>query len=224
MKKQYLLLISLIAFLTKNFAQTADIPEAPKKISVSHELGFNSLILLKQVFNFSGTTNVAESPYFIMYKLGLGRNFIRASIGANYTNKKEQVDGFLDSKTIKNTAISSRLGFERQHYSNHFRFSYGVDGIWDIKNNANITDSGFDKVFIIENENSFGAGPFMGLSWNLTKNLSLYTEVAMYFSHSTSSKQTDFVKNPDFNDIENKANLQKVNYLAPTSLFLLYKF
>lgn len=224
MKKYLLFSICFTFYVVKGLAQTVSADETPKPIAFSHQLGFNGLTLLKQVFNFSNTSAAAESPYLVMYKLGLGKNYIRASIGGNYTNKKEQVDGFLDSKTIKNTLLSSRLGYERQHSSKHFQFCYGFDGILDIKSNANITDSGFDKVYIIENENAFGGGPFMGLAWNISKHLSLYTETGAYFTFSAISKQTDFVKNPDFNDIESEATLKKVYYLAPTSLFLLYKF
>lgn len=225
MKKYLIYTIFSVVFCVNIYAQNITTPaESNPKIAFTHEIGFNSLTLLKQVFNFSNTTSSPESPYLVMYKLGLGKNFIRASIGGTYSNKKEQVDGFLDSKTVKSTVISSRLGYERQHTTNRIRFSYGFDGIWDVKNNANITDSGFDKVYIIESENAIGAGPFMGLSWNLTKHLSLYTEVGAYFTYANLSKQTDFVKNPDFNDIESDSNIKKISYLAPTSLFLLYKF
>jgi hypothetical protein len=224
MQKYFLYCIFHFIVLPNSVAQIILSPNTQVKNALTHEIGFNSLTLLKQVFNFSNTSNNIESPYLIMYKLGLGKNFLRASIGGSYSNRVEQIDGFLDSKTVRNTALSSRIGYERQHTSNRIRFSYGIDGTWDIKNNANIADSGFDQVYIVESENSFGGGPFMGISLNLTKHLSLYTEVGAYFTYTVVSKQTDFVKNPEFNDIENKATLQKINYLAPTSLFLLYKF
>jgi hypothetical protein len=215
-----LLFLSLCFFETK--AQDADIKAAPR-FQIHHEIGFNGMPLLRPIFNFSNTTQT-ESPYMLMYKLALGKNIIRLSGGGKYSNKKEFVADFLDSKTVRTTNAAARVGYERQHQRGKVRFSYGIDAVWEYNDNRNISDSGFDKVQIIDVDNGIGGGPFMGISWLLGEHFNLYMETGVYYITGTTLNQKDFTKNPDFNDTQNSSAYQKTFILPPTALFLQYKF
>jgi hypothetical protein len=224
MKNKIYQILVIVLVSTSVFAQTENVEEV-KKTKFSHEIGFNSMALVKQIFNFSNTTTNAESPYLAMYKLGFGKNFIRTSVGGNYNSKKDQVEGFLDSKTTTKSDVFARFGFERQtQLKSKIRMSFGIDAVYEYHDNAVIIDSGLDQAITIDKENIMGVGPVMGIHFQLNKHLSLYTETAFYYSYSTTLKQKDFVKNPEFKDTENESKGKKASFLPPTGLFLLYQF
>jgi hypothetical protein len=223
MKKNiYVQLLCLSFCFLKLQAQEMDIKAAPR-LQIHHEIGFNGMPLLKPIFNFSSNPQ-AESPYLLMYKLSLGKNIIRMSGGGKYSNKKEFIADFLDSKTLRTTNVAARIGYGRQHQTGKICFNYGIDAIWEYNDNRNISDSGFDKVQIIDIDNGIGGGPFMGISWLLGEHFNLYMETGIYYITTTTLSQKDFTNNPDFNDIENSTALQRVFILPPTALFLQYKF
>lgn len=196
-----------------------------KEHSTSHEVGFNSIATLKQILNFSNNNTSAESPYMAMYKLGLGKHYFRFSLGGNQSQKLEQIEGFLDSKTLRKIDLYSRLGYERQKQaSKRIRLSYGIDAVYEMHDVTSIQDSGLDKAFSIENEKAFGGGPFLGFNFQFNKHFAIYTESALYYTYSIGIKQKDFTNNPDFKDTENASYSSKTSFLPPTALFLLYKF
>lgn len=215
-----LLFLSLCCLDVK--AQEVDIKATPR-FKIQHEIGFNGMPLLKPIFNFSNNTS-SESPYLLMYKLSFGKNIIRMSGGGKYNNKKEFIEGFLDSKTTRTTNTAARIGYGRKHQTGKVCFNYGIDAIWEYNDNRNISDSGFDKVQVIDIDNGIGGGPFMGISWLLGEHFNLYMETGVYYITGTTLSQKDFTNNPEFNDIENSSSFQRAFILPPTALFLQYKF
>jgi hypothetical protein len=197
-----------------------------KRNKITQQVGFNAMPLLKFVFNRTqDSVTATQFPYIVMYKIGFNKHILRASLGGSYSNEVNQVPKFLDKEIFKKTNIAARLGYERQlRAAKLFNVSLGFDALYNYKLDLRINDSSFDKVTIFTESVGFGGGPMMGLSWNVSKNLSLYTEVAAYYVNSRVSKQTDFVRNPEFSDIVARSVSQKMDFLLPTSLYLIYKF
>ncbi len=220
--KKYLYIPLLICLLSNIKAQEE--PTQPR-IRLEQSIGVNTASVLRKILRVTPDSATNNNNYLLMYKLRFGKNGVRLSGLANFSSEKEQIAGFLDSKVIKNANYAARIGYERQsNAGKHFLFSYGIDAVWEYRENSSISDSGFDKVSIISSQYGFGGGPFLGITWQLSKRLSLYSEAAIYYTISKKSRVVDFEKNPDFNDIKTGSSFDKISYLVPTGLFLQYHF
>ena len=194
------------------------------KIKITQSIGANTASVLRKMLKVNADSSSANS-YLLLYKLHIGKNGIRMSGLANRNSEIEKVAGFLDSKTLRTSNYAARVGYERQRNAGkHFTFSYGIDAVWEYKENSLNSDTGLDNVTITKIQKSLGGGPFLGLTWQLNQHLSLYSEVGMYYMLGRKVNITDFVKNPEFNDIKDASDFSKTNYLVPSGLFLQYHF
>jgi hypothetical protein len=220
--KKHLYICLIISFLNNLQAQDE---QSKTPILIEHSVGVNTASIFRKILKVPSDSATNNSQYLFMYKIRIGKNGFRVSGLANFSSETEQVPGFLDSKTVKTKNYAARLGYERQSVvSKKFTASFGADVVWEYQENSSLSDSGFDQVLIKRSQYGVGAGPFLGITWHLSKRLSLYSEVATYYSVGRKSKIVDFVKNPEFNDVDNRTTFAKTNYVVPTGLFLQYHF
>lgn len=219
--KKYLYILLIMCLLNNVIAQEEVVKP---KIKIEQSIGVNTASVLRKMLKVSPDSSNANS-YLLMYKLRIGKNGIRMSGLANLNSETEKVAGFADSKTLRTSNYAARVGYERQsNAGKRFTFSYGVDAVWEYRENSLNSDTGLDNVTITKLQRSMGGGPFLGLTWQLSKHLSLYSEVGMYYMVGRKVNLTDFVKNPEFNDIKEASDFSKINYVVPSGLFLQYHF
>jgi hypothetical protein len=220
MKK--LILIALLAqFVCSVKAQeVVEMPIAPK---ISHTISVNTAPVMKRILKIAPDT-LKNAP-LLMYRFQFGKNAFRFSGTGNRTRDVEGVAEFLDTKTKLDYNFALRLGYEKQKTVNdHFMVSYGLEATWEYLRSDLVVDSGFDVVSISKIQYGIGGGPFLGLTWKFSKELSLYAETGFHFIQGRKVSLTDFEKNPDFNDTKNAANFDRTSFFLPTGLFLQYHF
>lgn len=201
-----LLLVSAIGILR---AQQANSTAAVKP--VNHEFGFNTTMLLKQVFNISNTT-LPMLPYDLTYKRIKGRNAWRFGLGLDADLQRFSTTNSLqgnatprpeDNVNTYNQGIGAdfRAGYEWRFAGDRRILVYGGFDIVAAYNRtasqgqtANInTFSGdyyYNRTTRDINGMSAGAGPVGGLQIGLTRRLSLFTELPVYFVFSKSTDET----------------------------------
>lgn len=212
MKKNILLLLMIALFSTLTQAQKKDL---------QHSIGLNSLYIIKNV-----NSNIL-SPYFLQYEVAKEDIAFRFGLGGFYDNFLAKETGFANSETESNYRMDARAGLvfkKKLDENDKWNCWIGVDIFYSLINNAQIDDSGFDKVTLSEKTNAFGAGPTVEISYQLLENLSLSTDFSIYFRSSQVRKEEKFENFPNFNDIDISEITTDIWLLSPINLYLTIAF
>jgi hypothetical protein len=170
----------------------------PDQLRIYNEIGFDATSLLKQVLSLS---NAAYNPlpYDLTYDLIKGSSAIRFGAGMlvqNYGQNSTSVTTYSPASgtsipagpdpqipfVSNETNIYYRVGWERRfNFGSRITAYCGIDFVgqsyyYYTKNNET------DKYM------AYGGGPVAGIQIHLTKRLSLFTELPVYFM---ASKETD---------------------------------
>lgn len=216
--KQALLLLLLIGGSFSAFSQE----EQP--IPSHHYVGVQINQLIRQVFNFSGTTSSVNNPYLLTYafnnetgwgvSFGMGYTFSESAEGDSFTRRTTKINDFF-----------SRVGFEKKSgFGKHWILSVGGDVVVDLSNNTTTTIQGNDQTTRLKTEtknNGFGLGPRVTLNYEITDRMLVGTEATYYFKSITNKFKNsgNFASDPE---IEEK--LKRFQFGAPAVIFLILKF
>ena len=254
--KKSLLFLSVI-FSTPVWSQDSTLitkPSTPKIIA--HEFGGNITLLLKQVFNLSNNT-FPTLPYDLTYKRICNSSAIRIGLGITMNNSTvkatETTSGIntpppgpdlIIPTTNKSFNIFYRAGWEKRFELEKRILAYGgIDlvGQYGYSNSAssevfNNLPSNYSYTRTTDDINTiaFGVGPVAGIQIFLTKKLSLFTEMPLYFTYTIQNEVTDFYQN-SYNSFtgtyvsqEDKqtvdTNGNKLTLTLPVTLYLCLKF
>lgn len=242
------LLVSAVGIL---HAQRADSSVTDKP--VNHEFGFNTTMLLKQVFNISNTT-LPMLPYDLTYKRIKGRSAWRFGLGLDADMQKINSSNSLQGSTTPrpednvetyNQAVSTdfRAGYEWRFAGDRRVLIYGgFDVVGTFSRSAsqaqaaNINtfngDYFYNRTTQAANGISAGAGPVGGLQLGLTRRLSLFTELPVYFVFSQVKDETiSYTHNIQNGNSTTETDKETINTTGiktsvklPVTLYLAYRF
>jgi hypothetical protein len=247
--KTALLIFSSSLFLVSTAQEADSTMVRPKP---QHEIGINTTMLLKQIFNLSNNT-FTTLPYDITYNYAWKRAALRFGIGITYSNNKvnrtESSTAFIPGPddnvpTYDNSfSTSIRAGWERRyHFDRRFMAYAGVDiaaGMSEAKSQTvnvfnNLPNSySFQKSTVEQNTVKLGGGPVAGLRFNISKHLSLLTEMPVYAFYNYSKMTTvDYSKNIDFsgttfintNTKSETTSGSSLSITLPVTLYLVVRF
>lgn len=208
MKTTKAMLLSLVLLLSLNsFAQDTTKKDVPKeRCAITNEIGINATDLMKQVLSLSSNT-FTLLPYDLTYKLIFKNCAIRAGVGVYINNSQVSSTSTTTSQVIvtpgpdqvvpniTNTAtIFYRAGWEHRFMlGQRFTAYAGLDVIGkygktftqscNINNNLP-SNYNYYKDKDNATTTAFGGGPVAGIQFFLTKQLSIFTEVPIYFQYS----------------------------------------
>lgn len=224
MKKSIFLLFFSLIFAGQIAAQEND-TELNNTPQFTHEVGINATSLIKQVISFSDTS-FAISPYLITYKLLTNKNLgIRVALGGNYSRKKENVQNFEDTATSTDLGLDLRIGVEwQQQLGKRWKTAVGLDFVSSNVLDKTVIDTGFDVVTFENKSNTLGGGPILGIYYNISNKVSLYTEAAAYFTTGNSFNSQDFKSFPEFNEKSDDITETSFQFHVPTTLYLVFTF
>ncbi|MBI3509567.1 MAG: hypothetical protein HY064_02815 [Bacteroidetes bacterium] len=194
-------------------AQDTLAPANEQKI-FHHEFGFNTTLLLKQVFNLSNNT-FTMLPYSVTYKLAWNKHALRFGLGADMNNSKTST---VNSGTSVIAGPDPVAPTYSDSYSIYFRggwewrFPLGrrfltwvaLDLATHIQNSASQTVVlynnlpnyySYSKTIFTSGLMEFGGGPAAGIQFNLSKRMSLSTEIPFYAFYSMQKDKTNDYNN-----------------------------
>lgn len=255
-KKLRLFLLLLCGFSSAAFAQDSTRvhhhqPDTAEMKRHPHELGVNTTLLLKQVFNLSNNT-LPMLPYDITYKYIMKKSALRFGIGltvdfssSSTTNSVSNTQPSPDpiSPTYNRSAATfMRAGWEwRTRLARRFLFYYGADlaGQYGMTEAQTITvfnnlpnNYSYSKTNLSSSTAKIGGGPVAGLQWFAARRISIATEVPLYvmYSHQRTTTQ-DFEKNISFGNEQTDYNTESetitglnVALTLPVTLYAAFRF
>jgi Outer membrane protein beta-barrel domain len=218
--KNKILIISFLGIFTHLKAQETISSE---KVKTKVEIGVNTTLLFKQVFNFSDA-KIATSPYVFTFKALRHQRGFRMGLGLNINTNNERQTTFADNKTVNNQSANLRLGYEWQRaVSPKWNVWFGTDLIGSYNNVGNTTDSGFDRVTISTKSQGAGLSLAFGAEWRFNEHFSIATEANLGAIRVKKIDGTSFSGGTQ-DDVEKINKSTDIATQTPTSLFLVYKF
>jgi Outer membrane protein beta-barrel domain len=217
MKKILFLFIALIAFVN-----------AKSQDSTYLELGINTARLLTLRDNKAASI----SPYVFTVEYKFSKKIgLRAGMGM-YSNSEIQPANAsnLNVRYQTDTSASAiRVGLVfYKTFNDKWSIKYGLDGQFNKREKASQTDAvdATNTAIRTTKKTAFsesGVDAFLFAQYHLTKRVSLGTEMMFAF---LSSKSTDTETNSQFPTFDSTIdkNVTKRNLMAPTSLFLIFRF
>lgn len=196
-----------------------------------YEIGVNGTAFFKQFLNFnikSGndtTAMVLETPYYLTSKVKFKKGYLRFGLGVKLNSENESSSKTADYKVKNNNDYQLRVGYEWQRKLNKkCDVYYGVDvlgGLNDLTIHAN---SGFDFVTISDRSWFMGVAPVGGLRFKLWENIALSTETSIRYRYITFGESAKFSKNVDFNEKGLSLKTHKLDFVAPSVIYITYLF
>jgi hypothetical protein len=229
--KQFILLVA-IAF--SSFLKAQDSTNASK---LKHDLGFNSVLLIKQLISNSPSNVSTMLPYQVIYTMHLPNKIgVRLGLGIQNSKSQTSVSGQFAPRTTNVSNLSTRVG-ANYNFLQHKQFTCNafVDGVYQNSKtrtvNTTTFTSGFGQtsteVVTTENISSSIGGQFgFGIKYNFAKHLGLYIETPLQFTTTQAKATFEETLNgfPQSNSTIDKTTASNVQIFLPTTLFLLITF
>jgi hypothetical protein len=226
MKHLFLLLFTAITFYTR--AQDS------AKV-LQHEIGFNTVSLIKQMISNNPSSALPQLPYDIFYNLYY-KDLVGIRLGLGYQNSHQETD-IEGQQTPRNTDQSSlnlRAGASYNFVrTKRLTFNVFADYVMErqsLKTSNTSTIQSFPNPianFTVENtETTTGNGGQLGVGvkYNLFKNLSLYAEVPFTFiARATKSELS--VTDDGLREVTSTSGKSSFTSVTlPTTVYLVLRF
>jgi hypothetical protein len=197
--------------------------EAKKKKKIFHEVGIGTSIITQ--FLKTDEEAINQNPYFLTYKLVLKNFALRLGFGGKLDESESFINGTSDKLTLKKSNFDWRAGLEyRVPIGKKWLGTFGADFVAKNTFDERISNSGFDRVVMIDNEVGAGGGVAIGVQYSLTPKLMLGTEAAFYYLKIKRTQETTFETLPQFNTDPEINNNRITQNLLPSSIYLIFHF
>ncbi len=185
-----LLLLASVLFSVKTMAQQQERGFFRKHLQF--QVGLNATDFAKQFIVLNSTNTASNTPYLLNTKIFYGRDVgssflygVRAGIGYNDIRTASKSTTSSTERVTESTTISTRCGIEiQQILTKRFVIYYGLDYIWGKSNSETLNSASgtFGSYFKTTNgTKTTGAGPVLGVQFNINKHLTIGTEMTWYY-------------------------------------------
>jgi hypothetical protein len=193
-----------------------------------YQAGFDATNFIKQFISMNDIFTGTQNPYAFSAKAlkycsdRTVLNGIRLGFGYQSSSQVNNPDSSMESSFSFNTT-SARLGYERQYLiSKNWLFYLGADLMY--ASSANKTEQHFQQVpggdiFKITSAGksaSFGAGPVLGMQFDINKRLCLSTEASFTVQKSTARFKTESTAPNAVNNPESKSIFHSTSFILPS--------
>lgn len=197
--------------------------QTKKSRQIFNEIGIGTSIITQ--FLKTDEDGIDQNPYFLTYKFVFNDFALRAGLGGKLDESESFIDGTSDKLILKESNFDWRVGLEyRVPIGKKWLGTFGADFIAKNTFDERISNSGFDKVVMVDNEIGTGGGVAIGVQYSLTPKLMLGTEAAFYYLNIERSQETTFETLPQFNT-DPEINVNRITQsLLPSSIYLIFHF
>ena len=202
---------------------------------INHELGFNTVLLIKQVISNNPSASLATLPYAVFYNIYFKDLVgIRLGLGYNSSHLETEIEGQPTPRVTDRAELNLRAGLS-YNFVHTKRLAFNVFADY-VRENTSLKSSNTSTVQSFPNPISSltvkstditrgtGAQLGFGVKYNLIKNLSLYAEVPFtLITRNTSSELrviTDGFSNITSTSLKNTTR----TITLPTTVYLVLRF
>lgn len=230
MKRVFFMVLIVSTVLSASAKKRIIAPETPQKVKTTdHYIGVQANFLLREFFNFGGTSFAPVNPFGFVYHINNRRSGagIRIGLGPSIYNTTN-IDGLATIKS-KGHDVSARLGFDKRFtIDNRWEAGFGIDAVFNTAKDETKNDQMNSQGFISETSSlstSYGGGPMGYLRYKLRPNILLGTETSLYYLTGKNENRTAIISSGQVvseSDDNDKFSQGQLN--LPVSLYLLIKF
>jgi hypothetical protein len=194
------------------------------RIRLSGEIGLNATTLLDKVFRATADS-VNLNPYLLTARLSYKNFGLHIGGGGDYRLTESFQTGFRDTDTRTRKSWDARVGFDyRTKLARRWSATFGIDAVSRYRLDKRITDSGFDIIEQISQFSGWGGGASIGIAYWFNAHLGLMTEANFYYISGTGETARRFKNFPELDDDLRNQNIDEIQKMLPSSIFLIYKF
>lgn len=225
MKNFLFIPILLLCITTSGFAQKKKSnKEKPFDQKNYVELGLN-LTGAIQTFVRNRTDSIYTDPYALSMKLVNNKMAYRFGFGYSFRTTKDIT--LIQARVNNLSRFDIRAGIERRFpIGEHWRIYAGADVLWGLVDGKNQFGEGNPNGEIITvkvSENMIGAGPFVGIQYQLNSRISFLTEATLYGMRITTEKTYATNLKPEPIGVE-KSSRNVFPPGMPRSIVIVYRF
>jgi hypothetical protein len=184
--KKLLCLLSFAGLALNCYAQTTDEENPDKEKKFNHHIGLQVNELIRQVFNFSNSSNnTVDNPFVLTYNVNSTKTGWGARLGLGYSYRSLLDDDGITRRKTDINELNVRVGVDKAfELSKNWTAGVGVDFIVNI--NDDLTTSlvrSFDTTTTVTDAkiSSFGGGPMVWLRYKVSGRVYLGTEASYYY-------------------------------------------
>lgn len=214
-------------------------PDAPKEKRFTHDLGFNTILLIKQVFSNNPSAQLTQLPYQVGYTLGFGNDLgLRLGVGFNQSVTETDIQGLTEPRKTSVFSGSYRLGINKNFVDykkivcNAF-FDFTIEHA--NTNTETVSDISSPPGAFVQSQKfsakstSPGAQVGIGVKYCFNKHIALGTEVPVAFKYSMSEETdktvtTQFGVETNSEEVISSSTTMTTKIILPTTLFLIIMF
>jgi hypothetical protein len=202
---------------------------------IKHEIGFNTVLLVKQLISNNPTATLDQLPYSVFYNMYFNNTIgIRVGLGLSNAKYKTTIEGQVEPRETKQQDLNVRGGIT-YNFIKHQKLTLNafVDGIYNnssyktvntqtinsFPQTINVTTTSSDKMV------GTGGQIGVGVKYDLLKYLSLYIEVPISFVASTVTSEVETTRsNATSQKNSNKDVITRTYITLPSTLYLVLRF
>jgi hypothetical protein len=198
--------------------KTSDVEPDADNGKMNHYWGLQANQLLQQLFNFSGNNEPSGNPYVLTYTFNTASTGSGMSFGLGYQSGTIEDVNQGQTRTTKTSDINFRMGYEKKTtFGKRWVLGRGVDFLLSHSlDKTDVDTGGLNSEF---KTNGWGFGPRMSVSFAISEQVLIGTELSWYYQQWKTEGQFSSVPNSVADESEKSFRLQ-----MPTAVFLTLKF
>ncbi len=201
----------------------------------NHEIGFNTVSLIKQVISNNPSATLEQLPYDVFYNL-YSKDKIGFRLGLGLVNRHESVDitGQMDPRTTDQLNLNIRAGVSYNFVkSGHITLNGFADFVTERfkRETANTFTSQSiqspienNKLVTTDRTTGYGAQVGVGVKYNIYKHLSIYAEVPMVFLSESVTSDVTLTNSSGINNTYSSSDKSSTRIIIPTTIYLVLRF
>lgn len=231
---RFITILLLFSALTNVTAQDSTKVKSEKLLY--HEIGFNTVLLVKQLISNNPSNTLSQSPYSVFYNLYYKDKVgLRVGAGLLTTTNKTNIEGQSLPRTTKVNNTDLRVGFS-YNFLNHGALTFNCFADYIIEThkvttiNTSTSQSFPDpviesKVKTEDKTTGVGGQVGVGLKYNLLKNLSIYAELPLLYVKEKTSSSVLLQETGEADDETITRSKNTVTtFIIPTTIYLVLRF